>query len=54
MTLFERLGLIPDPRNDINIKHDLVDVVFSSFPLYSVVQLDGSPFKSSVRAKLIG
>lgn len=31
MTLFERLGLIPDPRNDINIKHDLVDVVFLVF-----------------------
>ena len=32
MTLLERLNHIPDPRNDINVKHDLVDVVFLVFP----------------------
>lgn len=31
MTLLERLNRIPDPRNDINVKHDLVDVVFLVF-----------------------
>lgn len=31
MTFFERLSCIPDPRTDINIKHDLVDVVFLVF-----------------------
>lgn len=31
MTLFERLSRIPDPRADINVKHDLVDVVFLVF-----------------------
>lgn len=28
MTLIERLNIIPDFRTDINLKHDLVDVVF--------------------------
>ncbi len=51
MTLLERLSRIPDPRNDINVKHDLVDVVFLVF---SAVLQDGSPFKNLVKAKLTG
>ena len=31
MTILERLNRIPDPRNDINVKHDLVDVIFLVF-----------------------
>ena len=31
MNLFERLSHIPDPRTDINVKHDLVDVIFLVF-----------------------
>jgi len=31
MSLFKQLALIPDPRKDINIKHQLIDVIFLFF-----------------------
>ncbi|EFL92739.1 transposase [Candidatus Regiella insecticola LSR1] len=31
MSILKQLALIPDPRKDINIKHQLIDVIFLVF-----------------------
>jgi hypothetical protein len=47
MTLLKQLEQITDPRKDINLKHNLVDVVFLTLSAILSGGLGGSPFRNS-------